>query len=142
MTTKPRRGAGESAPSAPDFDPVSLRYRRDGWTAQRQHAFIGWLASGLRPGRAAELVGMSRKSAYALRSRPRAEGFAAAWDAAIAIVRRRRTEAREPGDWTRAVEGVMRPIRYRGRIVAWERRFDNRALVRLLGRTQRLLENR
>ncbi len=85
---------------------------------------------------------MSRKSAYALRSRPGGEGFAAAWDAAVAGARRRRFEAREPDEWTRAVEGVPRPIRYRGRIVAWERRFDNRALVLLLGRTQELLEKR
>lgn len=142
MTRKSRRGAGECAPSAPDFDPVPVRARRDGWTPERQRAFIAWLARGLRPGRAAGWLGMSRKSAYALRSRAGAEEFAAAWDAAVAIAGRRRIEARAPGDWTRAVEGVLRPIRHRGRIAAWERRFDDRALLRLLGRTHRLLENR
>ncbi len=84
---------------------------------------------------------MSRKSAYALRSRPGGEGFAAAWDAAVAGASRRRAGARAPGDWTRAVEGVLHPVRHRGRILAWDRRFDDRALVRLLRRTQRLLEN-
>jgi hypothetical protein len=142
MTQKQRRDAGECASSAPDFDPVPLRARRDGWTPARQRAFIDWLAKGLRPGRAAAWVGMSRKSAYALRSRPGGEGFAAAWDAAFAIASRRRAEARGPGDWARGVEGVLRPIRHRGRIVAWDRRFDDRALVRLLRRTQQLLEKR
>jgi len=142
MIQKQRRDAGDSAHSAPDFDPVPLRARHDGWTPERQRAFIDWLARGLRPGRAAARVGMSRKSAYALRSRPGGEGFAAAWGAAYAIASRRRLEAREPGDWARAVEGVLRPIRHRGRITAWDRRFDDRALVRLLRRTQRLLESR
>lgn len=85
---------------------------------------------------------MSRKSAYALRSRPGGEGFASAWDSAVAIALRRRAEARAPDDWARAVEGVLRPVRHHGRILAWDRRFDDRALVRLLRRTQRLLENR
>lgn len=142
MAQKRPPGVGEQASSAPDFDPVPLRHRWDGWTPARQRDFIHWLAKGLRPGRAAERVGMSRKSAYALRSRPEGEGFAAAWDGAVAIVRRRRAEARTPGDWARAIEGVLRPVRYRGRITAWDRRFDDRALLRLLRRTQRLLENR
>jgi hypothetical protein len=140
MTPTPQPDEDESASFAPDFDPVPLRPRRDGWTAERQRDFIVWLARGLRPGRAAAWVGMSRKSAYALRSRPGGEGFAAAWDAAAAIARRRRAEARTPGDWARAVEGVLHPIRYRGRITAWDRRFDDGALVRLLHRAGRLLE--
>lgn len=123
-----------------NFTPVSLRHRRDGWTAERQHEFIRWIARGLRPGRAAERVGMSRKSAYALRSRPGGEGFAAAWDEATAIARRRRDEALEPGDWERGVEGILHPIRHRGRIAAWDRRFDDAALLRLLRRTQHLIE--
>jgi hypothetical protein len=141
MIHETRSRVGESAPSAPDFTPIAVRARRDGWTPERQRVFIAWLTKGLRPGRAAERAGMSRKSAYALRSRPGGEGFAAAWDAAVAIASGGRAEARAPGDWARAVEGVPSPIRYRGRIVAWERRFDDRALLRLLGRTHRLLEN-
>lgn len=142
MVRKKMICAGKSAPSAPDFAPVPLRCRRDGWTPERQRAFIRWLARGLRPGRAAERVGMSRKSAYALRLRPGGEGFAAAWDSAVAGALRRRAGARAPGDWTRAVEGVLHPVRYRGRIAAWDRRFDDRALLRLLRRTQRVPENR
>lgn len=134
--------SGDKAPSVPDFDPAPLRARRDGWTPERQRAFIQWLAKGLRPGRAAARVGMSRKSAYALRSRRGSEGFAAAWDAAVAIAARRRIEDRTPDDFARAVEGVLRPVRHRGRILAWDRRFDNAALIRLLRRTGGLLEKR
>ena len=123
-----------------DFTPVPLRSRRDGWTVERQRAFIGWLHKGLRPGRAAERVGMSRKSAYALRSRPGAESFAAAWDAVGDAVRARRAALREPSQWERAVEGVLHPIRHRGRIVAWDRRYDDKALIRLLRQIAPLIE--
>jgi hypothetical protein len=142
MSQKRSARAGDTAPPARDFEPVSLRYRHDGWTPERQRAFIGWLAKGLRPGRAAARVGMSRKSAYALRSRLGGEGLATAWDAAVAIARRRRVETRAPDDFARGVEGVLRPVRHRGRILAWDRRFDGAALIRLLRRTDRLLEKR
>jgi hypothetical protein len=125
-----------------DFTPAPLRPRRDGWTPERQRSFIEWLAKGLRPGRAAARLGMSRNSAYALRSRAGGEGFAAAWDAADAIARRRRIEARAPDDFARGVEGVLRPVRHRGRILAWDRRFDDAALIRPLRRTDRVLEKR
>jgi hypothetical protein len=123
------------------FAPVPLRGRRDGWTPERQRAFIKYLSKGFRPGRAAQRVGMSRQTAYALRSREGAEGFAAAWDEAVAIACRRRAALRPPTEWERAVEGVLRPVRYRGRIVAHERRYDTAALLRALGRIGRLIGN-
>jgi hypothetical protein len=123
-----------------DFAPVPVRARRDGWTPDRQRAFIGLLSKGLRPGRAAAQLGMSRKSAYALRCRPGAASFAAAWDAASAAVRARRAALRGPSEWERAVEGVLHPIRYRRRITAWDRRYNNGALIRLLGQVARLIE--
>lgn len=123
-----------------DFTPVPLRSRRDGWTAERQRAFIGSLGECLSPGRAADAVGMSRQTAYALRSRPGAEGFAAAWDAAVRLARRRRASLASPTEWERAVEGVEQPIRYRGRTLAHDRRYDSRALRRLLGRVEHHLE--
>src|SRR5688500_16357126 len=69
-------------PRVPPFYPVPLRARRDGWTVQRQTDFLGYLAETGSVMAAAETVGMSRKAAYALRARPGAESFAAAWDAA------------------------------------------------------------
>lgn len=127
------------SPPSPFFTPVPLRGRRDGWTEERQRGFIELLARGRRPGDAARLVGMSRQTAYALRSRDGAESFASAWDEALAMAHRRRMALQPPGEWTRAVEGVLRPIRYRGRMVGRERRFDGQALVRMLGRFKRLV---
>lgn len=116
------------------FDPVPLRSRRDGWTPDRQRAFIRLIAQGLRPGRAAARLGMRRQSAYALRNRAGAQSFAAAWDAAASAAARRRIADRDgQGLYARAVIGVPVPIRHRGRVVAVERRLDNAAFVRLLG---------
>ena len=67
-----------------DFDPVPLRVRTDGWTPERQREFIRLLHVRRNVGKAAQAVGMSRRSAYRLRERPGAESFAAAWDSAFA----------------------------------------------------------
>jgi hypothetical protein len=116
------------------FDPVPLRSRRDGWTPERQRAFIRLIAQGLRPGRAAARLGMRRQGAYELRDRPGGGSFAAAWGAAAsAAVRRRVADRSGRGLYARAIEGIPMPIRHRGRIVAVERRYDNAALIRLLG---------
>ncbi len=122
------------SPEPVPFTPVPVRGRRDGWSAERQRGFIAFLAQGFRPGRAARMVGMSRQTAYALREREGAESFAVAWDEAVGAARRRRSALRPPTEWERAVEGVVRPVRYRGRIVGHERRYDVAALVRILGR--------
>jgi hypothetical protein len=133
-------GPGETAPPQLIFAPGPARVRHDGWTIERQRAFIAALAEGLHVGAAAARAGMSRKSAYALRARPGGETFAAAWAVAVAAASRRRCESRRPGEWERGVEGLLRPIRYRGRITAWDRRYDGAALLRLLRRTAHLVE--
>jgi hypothetical protein len=84
---------------------VPLRRRNDGWSPELQLRFIEMLASGATPGEAARRLGKNRQNAYALRGRPCAESFAAAWDAAVAWARRRRTAA-EPA--ARAPEGAAR----------------------------------
>ena len=78
------------------------RRRHDGWTAQRQREFVAALSVTGSVGAAARMVGMSRKSAYALRLRPGAESFACAWDIAIDSGRARVM------DWMmeRAINGV------------------------------------
>ena len=67
----------------PAFHPVPVAERRDGWTPARQAAFIGYLAETRSVAAAAKRVMMGRESAYRLRKRPGAAGFAAAWDAAL-----------------------------------------------------------
>jgi hypothetical protein len=51
-----------------------------------------------------------------------------------------RRAARRPGDWERGVEGVPYAVRHRGRIAAWDRRYSDSALLRLLRRADRLLD--
>lgn len=137
MTQKKRRDAGDSASSAPDFDPVPVRARRDGWTPERQRAFIAALRATRSISKAARAVGMSRKSAYRLRDRPDAQSFAAAWDEAFA--------ARPPRGptsvsllWHRAFYGVTRPI-YRGcKQIGTVNKPDNQALLKLYDRFERM----
>jgi hypothetical protein len=122
-------------PGALDFTPVPLKARRDGWTAVAQRLFIAALAAGLGVSGAARAVGLSRQTAYRLRERPDAASFAAAWDRAFHFARLRPLP---PGAtaWERAVEGVVVPIFYRGRIVGSQRKYCDRTLGRLLASLQ------
>ena len=121
-------------PRAPPFYPVPTRTRRDGWTVQRQADFLGMLAETGSVMGACEAVGMSRKSAYALRARPAAESFAAAWDAALGAPVRKVTA---PGLEVRAFEGLIRLITFRGRYRGSWARPDDSALLRLVRRLDR-----
>lgn len=69
---------------APAFTPVPMQRRRhDGWTPERQRAFIEMLSVTGQIAEACRAVGISRKSAYKLLDRPGSESFAAAWGAAL-----------------------------------------------------------
>ena len=65
------------------FHPVPVGARRDGWTPARQAAFVGLLAQHRSVEAACRALSMGKESAYRLRKRPGAAGFAAAWDAAL-----------------------------------------------------------
>ncbi|HMJ93767.1 MAG TPA: hypothetical protein VK472_06685 [Allosphingosinicella sp.] len=126
----PSASTGEIAP----FDPVAFRPRFDGWTPERQRAFIEELADCGQIGEAAARVGMSRKSAWQLRLRAgEGSAFAMAFEAALeAGVGRLRAIAFE-----RAVEGVAKPVYYRGEKVGEQRVYDNRLLLALIGKAPR-----
>lgn len=128
-------------PRIPPFHPVPLRARRDGWTPHAQAAFVGWLAQTGSVRAAAERVGLSRESAYRLRRRPGAEGFAAAWDAALGnagVTRAAPKVTLSTLQW-RARRGFVRPLVRRGRFVRVVERPDNSALLRLLAWYDRML---
>jgi hypothetical protein len=110
MTHHPRRGAGESAPSAPDFEPVPARYRRDGWTPARQRAFILALWACRCVLEACRRVGMSGASAYKLYERPDAASFRRAWNAALAAAAPERDSSTTASP---APSAPMRPLRAR-----------------------------
>jgi hypothetical protein len=69
-----------------DFEPVPRKIRRvDGWTADRQRAFIAALAVTGSPRQAARAVGKAQWGVDRLREAKGAEGFSAAWDKAMAL---------------------------------------------------------
>lgn len=77
--------ADSSAAPDPGFALVPLRFRRDGWTPERQRQFIRVLRETGSVSRACGAAGRTRASAYRLYARSDAEGFRRAWHAAAAL---------------------------------------------------------
>jgi hypothetical protein len=109
------------------FAPVPAASRRhDGFTPARQREFIVQLARIGVVSAAAKAVGMSAKSAYALRKRAGADsGFAAAWDRAIDEGRAQALDL----SIDRALHGEVIPVFYGGRQIGERTRHDNRLLI-------------
>jgi hypothetical protein len=132
MTTR----TGE--PPAPDdpllgFDPVPHRApRRNSITAERQRAFIAHLAATGIVTAAARHVGASMEALYKLRQRPGAEGFCAAWDAAVD----RGVQRLEDTALARAIAGEERMVVSSGQVLGTEVR-HNEALVMFFLRNRR-----
>jgi len=124
-----------AAALAASFEPVPLRYRHDGWTPPRQRAFIEELADTLCPAVAAARVGMSERSAYSLRRRAGAEGFNAAWDAALRQGYRHHVRSVA---LDKAVNGTLVRRYYHGKLIAEERVYSERLLLRLLDKGEKL----
>jgi hypothetical protein len=114
--------------SDPAFTPVAVRYRYDGWLPEKQLEFIERLADCGCVEEAAQAVGMSRNSAYALRRRPDAQAFRLAWDAAQDAAVARLNDAA----LSRAIKGVPVPIFHGGVEVGERRHFDERLTMFLL----------
>lgn len=113
----------------PDFTPVPLsRSRHDGWTAERQRAFIAMLAQTGVVAAAARAVGMGVTSAYNLRRRPGAESFARAWMLVETDARRRAFELIVD----QAINGTTRARFYRGRFVGLTRVYETRLALAAL----------
>ena len=106
------------------FKPVPVRPRSDGWTPEKQVAFVQALCATGSFDAAARHVGMTARSARDLRTRRDAASFRAACDAALAAAMPALTDAA----MERALNGVAVPIYYRGEQVG-ERRVFNEALT-------------
>ncbi|MBV8849965.1 MAG: hypothetical protein JOZ16_10330 [Methylobacteriaceae bacterium] len=126
-----RKSSAPADPPWPQFTPVPTRARRDGWTAARQRAFLLELARIGLVSAAAQAVGMSRKSAYALRARAGAESFAAAWDEAIEIGHHEALGTAID----RAINGYAVPVYYRGVQVGTDRKYNEKLLIAALRAT-------
>jgi len=119
---------------APDFAPAprgATRY--DGWTPDRQRAFVRALAETGCVTRACAWVGMSNVGAYQLRKAPGAEAFARAWDAALAVGVERLADIA----YERAVYGVPVPVFHQGEQVGERRRYNDRLLMWVMRHSDR-----
>jgi hypothetical protein len=117
--------ARENRPPLPDFTPVPLRYRHDGWTPERQRAFIEALADTGCVSRATAIVNMSLEGVYYLRRQKGAEEFRAAWNAALDFgVQKLKDIAFE-----RAIEGEMIPVFEKGKLMGYRRKRNDRLLM-------------
>ena len=125
----------------PAFHPVPVGARKDGWTSSRQAAFIGLLAETRSVEGACRRVGMGKHSAYRLRRRPGAAGFAAAWDAALGKLRSAvdLASAKSTGldAEYRCRMGLLQVVMERGRYVGTDWKDDNNALLQHLGQLDR-----
>ena len=122
-----------SSRTSPDrlllFTPVPQhRVRAGGWSADMQRAFIDALSRSASVAAAARSVGKTARSAYYLRDRDGAGPFAAAWDQALERARDAALAAAR--DHLLNPERV--PVVYRGRIIGWRTRTNDRVLINAL----------
>lgn len=129
MQNRPPPPAPDERPPVPAFTPVPrLTPRHDGWTPERQRAFIEALAETGSVTVAARAVNMAHASAYALRHHPQGASFARAWEAALGCgVQRLRDEA-----FDRALNGQLVPIIAAGKLIGYRRVKSDRLLMYLL----------
>lgn len=123
----PERPAG--APPIPDFAPVPREvYRHDGWTPERQRAFIGALADTGCVSRAARMVNMAQANCYTLRRSPGAEEFRRAWDAALDCGLAQMKDIA----FERAIEGELIPVFANGKHMGFRRKRNDALLMFVL----------
>ncbi|MDQ3140505.1 MAG: helix-turn-helix domain-containing protein [Pseudomonadota bacterium] len=122
------------------FAPVPVKARRNGWTSDLQLRFVIHLARGAGVDEAARQLGRSRQSAYRLRRRSGADGFAAVWDAAVDFAREVRAAPSLPGASRSGIETLLVPRFYRGRLIGFVQRDDTRGLMAHIGRLDRIAD--
>jgi hypothetical protein len=116
-------------PAAYDWIPVLKKRRHDGWSPDKQRAFVEALADSGSVATAAQRVGMSESSAYRLRRSPDAEAFDRAWGAAIDAASKKLLDAA----FERALVGSEEPVFDReGNRVGRRLRHSDRLLMFLI----------
>jgi hypothetical protein len=127
-------------PSFLRFAPVPVRPRHDGWTPGLQQRFVLDLSRGASPAEAARRLGRSRQSAYALRRKPGAASFAAAWDAAQDFACQAKVAGRSVPLLEHGLDTILVPRVYRGRLVGFVLREDLKGTMRTLARLDRIAD--
>ena len=123
------------------FHPVPVGKRRDGWTVARQAALIGYLAQTRSVVAACRKIGMGRESAYRLRARSGAAGFAVAWDAALGRPHMGIDTAGAKSTGLSAAErfesGLIQVVMRAGRYAGYRPKADDSALLQHLAQLDR-----
>lgn len=127
-------------PDSPEFDPVQVRSRRDGWTPERQRQLVALLAEGGSTASALRILGKTKQALHALRGRPDAASFNTACDAALRRARQRRVERTATSAYERAMHGYFVPFYRRGRLVRIEHRFASMGLLRIVSRLDKMVD--
>lgn len=124
-----------AAPPPEDDDPLLAfepylhpHPRKRSITPEVQRAFVAQLAATGIVKQAARHVGRSLEALYKLRHKPGAEGFSAAWDAAL----ERGVQRLEDCALERAIRGTRTPIVSGGKLLGWHDKPDNNMLRFLL----------
>ena len=102
--------------------------RSNSITPDRQRRFVAALAATGIVGKAARSIGKSTEALYRLKHLPGAEGFSAAWDAAV----KRGLQRIDDCAIERALTGTRTPIVSGGEILGWWDKPDNTLLRFLL----------
>ena len=102
----------------------------NGWSVERQRAFLETLAQSGYVERAAGLVGMTRQGAYAFRQTPAGRAFDLAWDAALMLARQRMIDE----TYQLAFEGSIEQIYRDGKLVQEKRKRDPKMMLATIER--------
>lgn len=123
--------AAQAWRGGPKFTPSR---RHNGWTPDRQRAFLEYLAQGLTVSDAATLVGLSAASAYAFRARAAGAAFAVGWQGALLLQRNRLVDELTSRAFRGQTETIIRPDGARHE----RHRYDNGLALRLLARLDKV----
>lgn len=102
----------------------------NGWSVERQRAFLEMLAQCGYVDRAAGLVGMTRQGAYAFRQTSAGRAFDLAWDAALLLARQRMIDE----TYQLAFEGSVEQIYRDGKLVQEKRKRDPKMMLATIER--------
>ncbi|HVI99422.1 MAG TPA: hypothetical protein VM657_10185 [Sphingomonas sp.] len=125
-----------------DMSPTTLptladrAQRYDGWTPDRQRAFLEAIAEGHTVGSACAQVGMAPSSAYALRRRAAGAGFALGWRAANLLAREKVADTL----LARAIDGQVETVTRPDGSTYSRHRYDNRLASTMLARLDRFAD--
>lgn len=123
--TAPAQGSGVATQPLLEFTPVPRRYRHDGWTPERQRAFIAALADTGCVDRSARMVNIAQTNCYELRRAEGAEEFRRAWDAALDFGLLRLKDIA----FERAIEGQLIPVFSAGKLMGYRRKRNDALLM-------------